>query len=108
MHFLVTYDLVNGTALPPLQVGVWIPKAKSGPTADHFRPLGMPNTIDRLIDGAIASHVMSHAAHLLHSSQAVMSCFKEPQKAVTAIQTILDGTGPACALLATFLKLSKE
>ena len=41
------YDIVNGTALPPLQVGVWIPKAKSGPTADHFRPLGMPNTIDR-------------------------------------------------------------
>ena len=98
------YDIVNGTALPPLQVGVWIPKAKSGPTADHFRPLGMPNTIDRLIDGAIASHVMSYTAHLLHPSQAVMSCFKEPQKAVTAIQTILDGTGPACALLADLSK----
>ena len=98
------YDIVNGTALPPLQVGVWIPKAKSGPTADHFRQLGMPNTIDRLIDGAIASHVMSHTAHLLHPSQAVMSCFKEPQKAVTAIQTILDGTCPACALLADLSK----
>ena len=98
------YDIVNGTALPPLQVGVWIPKAKSGPTADHFRPLGMPNTIDRLIDGAIASHVMSYTAHLLHPSQAVMSCFKEPQKAVTAIQNILDGSGPACALLADLSK----
>ena len=98
------YDIVNGTALPPMQVGVWIPKAKSGPTADHFRPLGMPNTIDRLIDGAIASHVMSLTAHLLHPSQAVMSCFKEPQKAVTAIQTILDGTCPACALLADLSK----
>ena len=98
------YDIVNGTALPPLQVGVWIRKAKSCPTADHFRPLGVPNTIDRLIDGAIASHVMSYTAHLLHPSQAVMSCFKEPQKAVTAIQTILDGTGPACALLADLSK----
>ena len=35
------FDIVNGTALPPMQVGVWIPKAKSGPTADHFRPLGI-------------------------------------------------------------------
>ena len=87
-----------------MQVGVWIPKTKSGPTADHFRPLGTPNTIDRLIDGAIASHVMSLTAHLLHPSQAVMSCFKEPQKAVTAIQTILDGTCPACALLADLSK----
>ena len=68
----------------------------------------MPNTIDRLIDGAIASHVMSHTAHLLHPSQAVMSCFKEPQTAVTAIQTILDGTCPACALLLTFPRHSKE
>ena len=33
-----------------------------------------------------------------------MSCFKEPQKAVTAIQTILDGSGPACALLADLSK----
>ena len=72
--------------------------------ADHFRPLGMANTMDRLIDGAIASHVMSHTAHLLHPSQAVMSCFKEPQKAVTAIQTILDATCPACALLADLSK----
>ena len=34
---------MNGTALPPHQVGVWIPKAKMGPEADCFRPLGMPN-----------------------------------------------------------------
>ncbi|MCV6548584.1 MAG: hypothetical protein OIF56_15100, partial [Cohaesibacter sp.] len=67
------YDIVNDTALPPLQVGVWIPKAKSGPTADFFRPLGMPNTIDRLVDGAIASHVMAATSHLMHPSQAVMS-----------------------------------
>ena len=41
------YDIVNGTALPPHQVGAWIPKAKKmGPEADNFRPLGMPNTLD--------------------------------------------------------------
>ena len=98
------YDIVNGTALPPLQVGVWIPKAKSGPTADYFRPLGMPNTIDRLVDGAIAAHVMATTSHLMHPSQAVMSCFKEPQKAVSAIQNILDSRHPACTLLADMSK----
>ena len=98
------YDIVNDTALPPLQVGVWIPKAKSGPTADFFRPLGMPNTIDRLVDGAIASHVMAATSHLMHPSQAVMSCFKEPQKAVSAIQNILDSRNPACTLLADLSK----
>ena len=73
------FDIVNGTALPPMQAGVWIPKAKSGPTADHFRPLGMPNTIDRLIDGAIASHVMSLTSHLLHPSQASCRALKNPK-----------------------------
>ena len=66
------YDIIGGTALPPMQVGVWIPKAKVGPMADHFRPLGMPNTIDRLVDGSIAAYVMRHTAHLMHPSQAVM------------------------------------
>ena len=46
---------MEDTALPPMQVGVWIPKAKMGPEADNFRPLGMPNTLDRLVDGTIAT-----------------------------------------------------
>ena len=98
------YDIISGTALPPMQVGVWIPKAKAGPEADHFRPLGMPNTIDRLVDGSIAAYVMRHTAHLMHPSQAVMSCFKEPQKAVSFIQQILDGDKSACVLLADLSK----
>ena len=98
------YDIIGGTALPPMQVGVWIPKAKAGPMADHFRPLGMPNTIDRLVDGSIAAHVMRHTAHLMHPSQAVMSYFKEPQKAVSCIQRILDGDRSACVLLADLSK----
>ena len=44
------FDRMISCTLPaPTQVGVWIPKAKQGPTADFFRPLGMPDTLDRLI-----------------------------------------------------------
>ena len=66
-------DILNGSALPPVQVGVWIPKAELGPTADFFQPLGMPNTTDRLVDGAIACQAMKHTAHLMHPSQTVDS-----------------------------------
>ena len=86
-------------ALPPHQVGVWIPKAKMGREADCFRALGMPNTLDRLVDGSVA-HAMSQTAHMMHPSQAVMSYFKEPQKAVSCIQRILDGDDSANTLLA--------
>ena len=98
------YDIINGTALPPHQVGVWIPKAKMGPEADSFRPLGMPNTLERLVDGSVAAHAMRQTAHTMHPSQAVMSCFKEPQKAVSCIQKILDGDTAAIALLADLSK----
>ena len=92
-------DILGETALPPVQIGVWIPKAKLGPTADFFRPLGMPNTIDRLVDGAIASHAMRHTSHLMHPSRTVMSFFKEPQRAVSAVQHILDSDTAASAIL---------
>ena len=97
-------DIMEETALPPLQVGVWIPKAKMGPEADNFRPLGMPNTLARLVDGTIASVVMKAVAKNMHPSQTVMSVFKEPQKAVTAIQGFLDGTASSCTLLADLSK----
>ena len=98
------YDILEETALPPIQVGVWIPKAKMGPKADNFRPLGMPNTLDRLVDGTVAAHLMQRTAHLMHPSQTVMSYFEEPQRAVAEIQRILDGDHPACALLADLSK----
>ncbi len=59
----------------------------------------MPNTIDRLVDGAIACHAMKHTARLMHPSQTVMSLFKEPQRAVAAIQQILDSDTAAAAIL---------
>ena len=38
--------------------------------------------LERLVDGSVAAHAMRQTAHTMHPSQAVMSCFKEPQKAV--------------------------
>ena len=61
-----------------------------GPEADNFRPLGMPNTLDRLVDDTIASVVMRAVSSNMHPSQTVMSMFKEPARAVTAIQSFLD------------------
>ena len=97
-------DIMEDTALPPMQVGVWMPKAKMGPEADNFRPLGMPNTLDRLVDGTIASVVMRAVAPNMHPSQTVMSMFKEPARAVTAIQSFLDSSKASCALLADLSK----
>ena len=65
---------------------------------------GMPNTLERLVDGSVAAHAMRQTAHTMHFSQAVMSCFKEPQKAVSCIQKILDGDTAAMALLADLSK----
>ena len=98
------YDILDEQALPPLQVGVWIPKAKMGPEADNFRPLGMPNTLDRLVDGTVAAQVMRVTAPTMHPSQTVMSMFKEPQRAVTGIQNLLDGSKATCSLLADLSK----
>ena len=51
---------------PPCSVQAWIPKAKMGPTADNFRPLGMPSTFERVIDGSIATVMTKAIAPLLH------------------------------------------
>ena len=98
------YDILDEKALPPLQVGVWIPKAKMGPEADNFRPLGMPNTLERLVDGTAAGQVMRVTAPNMHPSQTVMSMFKEPQRAVTGIQNLLDSSRATCSLLADLSK----
>ena len=79
-------------------------QSKLGPEADNFRPLGMPNTLDRLVDGTIASVVMKAVAPNMHPSQTVMSMFKEPARAVTAIQSFMDSSKASCALLADLSK----
>ena len=61
---------------------VWIPKATAGPTGDYFRPLGMPNTSHRRLDGALSALVVAHCSPHLHPSQSMLNNFREPQKAV--------------------------
>ena len=70
----------------------------------YFRPLGMPNTCDRLVDGTIAAVVMKATCAYMHPSQVVMNCFKEPQHAVHAIQALLDSNTPMAALLVDLSK----
>ena len=64
----------------------------------------MPNTADRLVDGTIAAVPMKTVAASIHPSQVVMNAFKEPQHTANAIQSILDGTLPAAALLVDLSK----
>ena len=97
-------SLVRGISPPPQQVGVWIPKAKMGLTADYFRPLGMPDTLDRLMDGTTAGILFTHTRHCFHPSQTMLNHFREPQTATLAVQAALDSTSPRAAL---FLDLAK-
>ena len=97
-------DICRAAVPPPCSVQAWIPKAKMGPTADNFRPLGMPSTFERVIDGSIAAVLTKAIAPLLHPSQTVLNLFREPQSAVQSVQTTLDQALP-CAVLS--LDLSK-
>ena len=47
--------ILTRTASPPLQSLVFIPKAGQGEYADNYRPLGLPNTCDRVLDRSIYS-----------------------------------------------------
>ena len=90
--------------VPPTQVGVWIPKAKQGPTADFFRPLGMPDTLDRLQDGTAAAILFRITRHSFHPAQTLLNSFREPQRAVREVQGALEGSTPASALFADLSK----
>ena len=79
-------DICRSAVPPPCSVQAWIPKAKMGPTADNFRPLGMPSTFERVIDGSIATVMTKAIAPLLHPSQTVLNLFREPQSAVQSVQ----------------------
>ena len=97
-------DICRSAVPPPCSVQAWIPKAKMGPTADNFRPLGMPSTFERVIDGSVATVMTKAIAPLLHPSQIVLNLFREPQSAVQSVQSTLDHDTP-CACLS--LDLSK-
>lgn len=88
----------------PCQVGVWIPKAQLGNTADFFRPLGMADTFDRLQDGTVAAQSFHYTRDWFHPSQTLLNHFREPQAAVVEIQHLMDCP---CDYLALFLDLAK-
>ena len=96
--------MLTCTLPAPTQVGVWIPKAKQGPTADFFRPLGMPDTLDRLQDGTAAAILFRATRHCFHTAQTMLNVFREPQRAVLEVQQALEGTTPASALFADLSK----
>ena len=99
------FDRMMSCELPaPTQVGVWIPKAKQGPTADFFRPLGMPDTLDRLQDGTAAAILFRTTRHCFHPAQTMLNAFREPQRAVLEVQRTLEGEIPASALFADLSK----
>ena len=98
------HHILAGVLAPPTQVGVWIPKAKQGPTADFFRPLGMPDTLDRLQDGTAAAILFRITRHSFHPAQTLLNSFREPQRAVLEVQGALEGSSPASALFADLSK----
>ena len=84
------FDRMLTCTLPaPTQIGVWIPKAKQGPTADFFRPLGMPDTLDRLQDGTAAAILFRVTRQSFHPAQTMLNAFREPQRAVLEVQHAL-------------------
>ena len=95
------HHILSGTLVPP---SVWIPKAKQGPTADFFRPLGMPDTLDRLQDGTAAAILFRVTRHSFHPAQTLLNSFREPQRAVLEVQGALEGSTPASALFADLSK----
>ena len=98
-------DIQNQTAPPPLQSLVFIPKADKGDFADNYRPLGLPNTCDRLIDRAAYSRFASTLVGALHPAQALLNTFREPQANFLTVQHFLNNTQVhGCVLLSNLAK----
>ena len=92
-------------AAPPLQSLVFIPKADKGDYADNYRPLGLPNTCDRLIDLAAYTQFAPSLVGYLHPAQALLNTFREPQANFLTVQQFLDNTDvPGSVLLSDLAK----
>ena len=83
-------SILTRTASPPLQSLVFIPKADQGEYADNYRPLGLPNTCDRILDRSIYSPFSHCLLGALHPAQALLNLFREPQFNYLDIQHFLD------------------
>ena len=83
-------SILTRTASPPLQSLVFIPKADQGEYADNYRPLGLPNTCDRILDRSVYSPFSHCLLGALHLAQALLNLFRELQFNYLDIQHFLD------------------
>ena len=65
-------------------------QADKGDYADNYRPLGLPNTCDRLIDRTAYSQFAPTLVGYLHPAQALLNTFREPQANFLTVQQFLD------------------
>ena len=78
--------ILSQQVLPPVQTLVFIPKPDSGDYADNYRPLGLPNSSDRIIDRAAYAAFTLSLIGALHPAQALLNLFREPQANYLEVQ----------------------
>ena len=104
-HF---HSILSQQASPPVQTLVFIPKADVGDYADKYRPLGLPNSSDRLIDRAAYVAFTLSLLGSLHPAQALLNLFREPQANYLEVQNFLDDQSEHYAVLLSDLAKAFE
>ena len=98
-------NILHRKVSPPTQALVFILKADQGEYADNYRPLGLPNTCDRIIDRAAYTLFCQTLLGALHPAQALLNLFREPQGNYLAVQNFLDTQSSVhCVLLSDLAK----
>ena len=87
---------------------MFIPKADSGDYADNYRPLGLPNTCDRIVDRAAYAKFCAVLIGYLHPAQALLNLFREPQFNYLEIQNLLDNLSQQSSVLLSDLAKAFE
>ena len=105
IHF---QHILSRTASPPLQSLVFIPKADQGNYADNYRPLGLPNTCDRILDRSAYSSFCHCLIGSLHPAQALLNLFREPQFNYLDVQHFLDNATHSHSVLLSDLAKAFE
>ena len=103
-------DILERRVSPPIQTLVFIPKADQGDYADNYRPLGLPNTSDRIVDRGCPPPASATALLALSIQPKPFSIFFASPKPTTLrynsfSMILLRLTGFSCQIL---LRLSNE
>ena len=101
-------DIISSQAPPPLKSLVFIPKADAGDYADNYRPLGLGDTCDRIVDRAAYSKFCAVLMGSLHPAQALLNLFREPQFNYLEIQSLLDNPSHQSSVLLSDLAKAFE